>query len=469
MITRITSRNATRLPRYNSEPGFPRPRSGPGKSLTLLCYTGPATTLTGTAKYHRMRILHFSDLHIGVENYGRMDPVTGLSTRLGDFLGALDEVVEFAISQRVDLVLLAGDAYKGRDPSQTHQREFAARLYRMASAGIPVFLLVGNHDLPNASSRANAVEIFPTLQVPNVYIGDNLQTYAVETPAGPLQIVAVPWPRRGRLITREESRGLTIDQVREEIEARMTEAIAQRVNDLDPAVPAILTGHVTVNGSTAGTERSMMLGNDHVLLASALHRPELEYVALGHVHKHQVLRREPPLMVYSGSLQRVDFSEEADEKGFCVVDLDPTAPVGQRLVDFQFKRVNARRFVTVDATVMSGDPDPTATVLRAIARHDVTDAVVRVRVRLPAEAEALLREGDIRQALQSAHYIAAVSREVEGARRARLASGESEGLQPLSALRIYLEGRHTDPQRAERVLRYAEEIIAEVENSAPPG
>ncbi len=100
-----------------------------------------------------MRILHFSDLHIGVENYGRIDPATGHSTRLGDFLGSLDEVVEFALTQQVDLALLAGDAYKGRDPSQTHQREFARRLHRLSSAGIPVFLLIGNHDLPNASSR----------------------------------------------------------------------------------------------------------------------------------------------------------------------------------------------------------------------------------------------------------------------------------------------------------------------------
>ena len=46
-----------------------------------------------------MRILHFSDLHIGVENYGRTDPNTGLSTRLTDFLEALDELVEFAHRQ----------------------------------------------------------------------------------------------------------------------------------------------------------------------------------------------------------------------------------------------------------------------------------------------------------------------------------------------------------------------------------
>ena len=84
-----------------------------------------------------MRILHFSDLHIGVENYGRIDPQTALSTRLLDFLSSLDELVEYALSQDVDLVLLAGDAYKGRDPSQTHQREFAKRLARLSSAGIP--------------------------------------------------------------------------------------------------------------------------------------------------------------------------------------------------------------------------------------------------------------------------------------------------------------------------------------------
>ena len=406
-----------------------------------------------------MRILHFSDLHIGVENYGRIDPATGLSTRLGDFLSSLDEVVEFALNEQVDLVLLAGDAYKGRDPSQTHQREFARRLHTLSSAGVPVFLLVGNHDLPNASSRANAVEIFPTLQVPNVHIGDNLQTYNISTPAGPLQVVAVPWPRRGGILTREESRGLTIEEVRQRIEEVMTIGIQARVDALDPDIPAILSGHVTINGSTVGTERSMMLGNDHVLLVSAVHRPELEYVALGHIHKHQVLRREPPMVVYSGSLQRVDFSEEGDDKGFCVIDLDTEAPQGQRLVDFRFQPVQARPFVTIDVQVPPGESDPTAAVLRAISRRDIADAVVRVRVRAPAAVSTPLREGEIREALQPAHYIAAVSLELDGPRRTRLDRDSADDLQPMQALRLYLESREAEPQRRDKIIRYAEELI----------
>lgn len=417
-----------------------------------------------------MRILHFSDLHIGVENYGRLDPTTGLSTRLGDFLRSLDEVTEFALTQGVDLALLAGDVYKGRDPSQTHQREFARRIRRLVAAGIPVFLLVGNHDLPNASSRANAVEIFPTLAVPGVHIGSNLQIYPIATPAGPLQVIAVPWPRRGGMLTREESRGLNIDAVRAELERRMTEGIAARIAELDPAVPAILTGHVTLNGATTGTEKSMMLGNDHVLLASAVHCPELDYVALGHIHKHQIIRREPPMVVYSGSLQRVDFSEEGDEKGFCVVDLDPAAPRGQRLTDFRFQPVKARPFITIEVSISPGESEPTDAVLRAIARRDIAEAVVRVRIKLPAEVEPLLRENEIREALASAHYIAALSREVENSRRPRIAGDDAEGLQPLQVLRLYLESRDTEAQRQEKIIGYAEKLIAEEETAAaaPP-
>ena len=407
-----------------------------------------------------MRILHFSDLHIGVENYGQTDPETGLSTRLADFLSSLDEVVEYALTEDVDLVLLAGDAYKGRDPSQTHQREFAKRLSRLSEASIPSFLLVGNHDLPNAVSRATAVEIFQTLQVPYLQVGSNLQNYTIPTKSGPLQILAVPWPRRSGILSREESRGLTIEEVRQAVQDRMTQAIYARAESLDPDVPAILTGHVTVNGATVGTERSMMLGQDHVLLAGDIGRPQVDYVALGHIHKHQILRNENPFMAYSGSLQRVDFSEEGDDKGFCVVDLDPAAPQGKRLTDFDFHRLDARRFVTVDVTVPVGDPDPTSAVVRGIARKDVVGAVVRVRVTLSSEVEAQLRDSDIRDALSEAHYIAAINRESpQEARRTRLDAESAKDLQPMEALRLYLESRGVEPERQEKMLRHAEELV----------
>ncbi|MBI2323240.1 MAG: metallophosphoesterase, partial [Chloroflexi bacterium] len=85
-------------------------------------------------------ILHCADLHLGVENYGHPDPATGMSTRLGDFLRAFDQAIDEAVALPVDLVVFAGDAYKSRDPSPTHQREFAARIARLSAAGIPTVL-----------------------------------------------------------------------------------------------------------------------------------------------------------------------------------------------------------------------------------------------------------------------------------------------------------------------------------------
>ena len=417
-----------------------------------------------------MRILHFSDLHIGVENYGRTDPKTGLSTRLGDFLDSLEQVVEFALNEGVDLVLLAGDAYKGRDPTQTHQREFAKRLNRLSKAGIPTFLLVGNHDLPAASSRATAVDIFPTLEVANIHVGNSLKTYDVPTPSGPLQVLAVPWPKRSAILSREDSRGMSIEQVRQTLEERLTDGIEVAASQLDPTIPAILTGHVTVNGATVGTERSMMLGQDHVLLVSALDRPQVEYIALGHIHKHQILRPDPPMVVYSGSLQRVDFSEEGDEKGFCVIDLDPAAPQGQRMTKFEFHKLDARSFVTVDVTLEPQDVDPTATVVRAIARKEIAGAVVRVRISLAAESDAHLKETEIRAALEPAHFIASISREVAGTRRTRISPSEGEDLQPMQALGLYLDSKNIEGERREKIMRKAEELmemdLAEPEEAA---
>ncbi len=73
-----------------------------------------------------IRLMHFADVHFGVENYGRFDPATGLPSRLVDFRDALNAAIDIALEANVELAVFAGDAYKTRDPNQTHQREFAA-------------------------------------------------------------------------------------------------------------------------------------------------------------------------------------------------------------------------------------------------------------------------------------------------------------------------------------------------------
>src|SRR5690348_16714630 len=110
-----------------------------------------------------MKLLHFADLHLGVENYGSLNPSTGLSTRVDDFLHAFDTIIDVAIVEEVDAVLFAGDAFKNRDPSPTLQRMYARRIRRLAEAQIPTVLLTGNHDLPSIMARATAIDIYQAL------------------------------------------------------------------------------------------------------------------------------------------------------------------------------------------------------------------------------------------------------------------------------------------------------------------
>ena len=227
-----------------------------------------------------MRVIHFADLHIGVEQYGRPLPNTAWSSRMQDFLNAFDEMVEYALAERADAVIFAGDAYKAREPTQTQQREFASRIRRLSDAGIATFLLVGNHDLPNAEGRAHVLEIFRTLDVPNVSIGDNAwfrangyRPQVLETRAGPLQVAALPWPQVSRLLANDpEVASMSIEQQLKVIQEKLTAVVTEQAQALDPGLPALLTCHVSVNdfersiGDVAmlmgGVKTSAGLGDD---------------------------------------------------------------------------------------------------------------------------------------------------------------------------------------------------------------
>ena len=107
-----------------------------------------------------------------MENYGYLDPVSGLHTRILDFLAAFDRLIDYAIDPKhaIDLVIFSGDAYKTRTPTPTHQREFAKRIMTLTKHKIPVILLVGNHDTPNTEAKANTLDIYPTMNIPQVHV-----------------------------------------------------------------------------------------------------------------------------------------------------------------------------------------------------------------------------------------------------------------------------------------------------------
>jgi len=403
------------------------------------------------------KLLHLADIHIGMENYGHPNPRTGLHTRLEDYLQRLDDVLDHALEHEpVDLVLIAGDIYKNRTPNPTHQREFARRINRVVRKGIPVFILTGNHDAPASNTRAHSVEIFDTLEIEGVTIASKMRFHVVDTQHGPVQIVAVPWLNRQALLSKDELIGLPMNALETEMLSRVAAFIEGTVERLDPTIPTVLTFHGTISGATYGAERSVMLGQDLVLPRSLVALPGIDYVALGHIHKHQAIGVEPPA-VYPGSIERIDFGEEHEAKGFVIADVE------KGNTSWHFVELNARPFVTIRVDVRE-HAEPQERIRRAIAKHQLHDAVVRVLVDCTIAQRPLINDRVIHAQVEEAgaHVVAAVAIEAERTTRGRFAEVAEQvrdGLTPRQALELYLQTKNVPALRQARLLQAAEGLM----------
>jgi exonuclease SbcD len=436
-----------------------------------------------------IKLLHTADIHIGMENYGRIDPATGINGRVMDFLRRLSDIGDYAIEQGVDVFIFAGDAYKTRDPNPTYQREFARRIKRIADAGIPVVMLVGNHDLPAVARRATSIDIFGTLEVPNVYVGNREELLQIVCRRGqPLQVATAPYPLRSALISREEHQGKSLTELDDLLQRAMVDIIRGLAVQArqQPDVPAILVGHFSVNEASHGSEQNIMIGRDAALPRSVLTDPTWRLVALGHIHKHQSLNPggtaeaggdfQPPVL-YSGSLERIDFGEEHESKGFVVAEISD----GPTMWEFVrgYKR-QARPFVTIRADVRDA-ADPTAAVVAAVKKREdlstgspfpsvgdfagqgLSETVVRVIVKLRQEQEALLVEREIVRALENAYFVAALQKDVERSDRIRIGAVSVEALTPVQLLERYFQVKEVPEERAKLLLEHAAGLIRAVE------
>lgn len=406
-----------------------------------------------------MRLLHFSDLHLGVETYGTLDPATGLSSRVLDFLCALDAIVERAIAERVDAVLFAGDAFKNRDPSPTIQREFARRIGRLAAADIPIVLLVGNHDLPNVALRAAPTEIYQILNVPGVYVCRDIDLLTIPTRSGPLQVLALPWVTRSLFLASDGFRELAEIDLDRAIAQAVSTSVEELAARLDPALPAVLLGHLSLQGASLGFEQSIMLGRDVTVGRDELHVNAFDYVALGHIHKHQVVGTNPPA-VYAGSPERIDFGEEREDKGYVLLSIEEQAG-GGRASDWKFVELAARPFRTLRLEALGDDPMPAVERDLNNAAREVRGAIVRCFVRVDPGRERSVAPADVRRLLLGlgAAYVAHVVVESEMVARARVSVTAESMQDSVKMLEQWLETRDTDPALRERVLAKGRELI----------
>jgi exonuclease SbcD len=246
------------------------------------------------------------------------------------------------------------------------------------------------------------------------------------------------------------------------VSARYTEIIDSLRAECkkQPDMPTVLMGHFTVATATIGATQASYMMNEPQAPKGDLAGPDFDYIALGHIHKFQDLNRgnQPPI-VYSGSIERIDFGERNEPKGYVIAD------VARGHTEYKFIPVNARPFVEIELDLTTGGGDPTDRILEAVAKHDLSLAVVKLTYRINSADAPLLREPEIRQALGTAFLVAAIHKEIVRDDKRDQSRLLQEPLDPLQALAAYIDTRETLRVRREELLALARALVEETTQS----
>jgi len=402
-----------------------------------------------------MKILHFADAHIDMANYGRHDPETGLPLRVLDFLKSLDAIVDAAISEKVDMVIFAGDAYKDRSPAPTFQREWGRRIMRLSQAQIPTLLLIGNHDVSPSIGRAHALQEFKTLQVPFVKVLDKPCFLKPDKLWDlPIQVIAMPWITRSGLMAATGEVDATDAFSR--IESNIGELIEGWLEEADSSLPIILTAHASIEGAKFGGERLVMLGNDLVLSGSLVKNKKFSYVAMGHIHKPQDVNEgyQPPV-IYPGSIERVDFGEAKEDRFFVIANIEKGKDTEVNWVEL----TGVRKFIDRRTVLKSGENVTDALKDALPSPKEMPEAIVRLSVEYPREWDTLIDETALRKYTEDTFEFHLVKRPQSEA-RVRIAEGQVvSSLSPLDLLAQYFDA--SKAKDADELKKLAQEIISE--------
>jgi exonuclease SbcD len=403
-----------------------------------------------------VRIIHTADLHLGITTYGSEDASTGSNRRVDDFFSAFDQCIQYAIDRKADALLLCGDVFKDVSPSPTLLKMFAGRLLRLTLREIKVLMLLGNHDSPKTVGRAAPLEVFDELKLPGVHVfvkpgmvdlvsHDGVKFRVFALPYRHPMHMAYRAVKNGAAMT-ELSMNHLLDAFRAEVSREIQALTARGKED---AEIAFLAAHLFVEGARRGAESLYIVGAEFTVPQSVLESNAVDFVALGHIHSFQKLPGRVPT-VYAGSLERVDFSEIDEQKGFVDIVYE-----GKSL-SWKFIPVKTRRMVKIELDCPQAG-SVTEVVTEGIKNAQVEDAIVKLVLKTGADTN--LDFDLIHKRLTSAFwYQITVERIFD---KPILETSIASGLNPHETLARYLKSMKLSAEDRAFVARLGDEIIDE--------
>ncbi|TYR79565.1 exonuclease SbcCD subunit D [Priestia megaterium] len=261
-----------------------------------------------------MRLLHTADWHLGRTLEGR--------SRLEEQAQFLDELVEIVEKEKIDAILMAGDAFDTVNPPAAAEQLFYESMSRLSQYGKrPIVVIAGNHDNPDRLSAASPLAVhqhitllgLPTTKVEKIYIPSTDEI---------LRVAALPYPSESRLkeVLAAENDELALRNSYDERVKGIFEKMSQQFTA--NAVNIAMSHIYVAGGSSSDSERPIEVGGAYTVAATSL-PATAQYVALGHLHRPQNISRAHTIARYSGSPLAYSFSESGYTKSVTILDVAP--------------------------------------------------------------------------------------------------------------------------------------------------
>lgn len=308
-----------------------------------------------------MKILHTADWHLGK----RLDRFS----RLEEQVLVMNEIVQIADEQNVDLVLIAGDLFDNFNPGVEAAELFYKTLKRLSLNGKrPVIAISGNHDSPNLINAPDPLarecgiilighpkaEIIPfgTEYFNITHSKEGFIELKIDGIDFPVRILHTPFANEIRL---KEYFG-------ENKEEEINKVLSQEWKNLadqfcDDAGVNLLTAHLYMN--KRGTEileepegeKPIKIGNADLIFSDSI--PEqIQYTALGHLHGFQNIGTKEKPVIYSSSPLCYSFSEAGQAKYVSIIDAEPGKTVSYEKKLLKSGRALVRKtFSSIEDTV----------------------------------------------------------------------------------------------------------------------
>lgn len=375
-------------------------------------------------------VLHTADNHLDIP---AMMFGSRRYERKRDFLQAFDEVVEYALKHRPHLLIHSGDLFDGLNPRNPVRAHVMSAFRKLHELGVKIFIISGNHDVP----RARGHGVSPILEYARAGFltffqeWDTISTETVEIDGLQVEISGVSF---------DPALPTTVDPL-----AHLSIPGKGDVN--------ILLVHHNVEG-LRGT-----FPNTPTIRLSSL-PPKLTYLAVGHVHEHQVQRVGDTTICTPGSTEHVSFAEEKHRKGFVWLELDSSG-----VQQLKFIPVKTRPMRTLEITIPA-DADINQLLIREINRLRNPQLILRFRLKgvmTIKSAERYRRSEVVRHGFAKCFSLEVVDELEYVSPEPELPRSGAGPKPPLVEYREYLEALmkgEKDPQRKARLQRALERGIS---------